>query len=192
MFDSDLGWTLRIGAHTLQYGLTKTDPFSYTMPSYPFVDHEWLTHIVQYLLYTNGGALAMGGVFAIAMVGAIFISTRTRHKSWQIIHALLLGAALLAQFIPKPSVLSLLYIAILMAVLRAKNTRFTRFLPILFLLWANTHGGFLYGLGLYGLYESTRMIVARRLNRSALVVFALSTLATLINPYRWGMWSSVL
>ena len=192
MFDSDLGWTLRIGAHTLQFGLAKTDPFSYTMPSYPFVDHEWLTHIIQYWLFSHGGAIAMGSVFALIMIAAITISTRTKYTSWHIIHAMLLGSALLSQFIPKPSVLSLLYVAILMTVLRSKNRRLSYALPPLFLVWANTHGGFLYGLGVYGLYEICAMISARQFSRRSALLFVLCAGATLLNPYGWGMWTSVL
>lgn len=192
MFDSDLGWTLRWGSYMLQHGIVNMDPFSYTMPSYLFVDHEWLTHIVQYWLFTRGGPMVMGAVFAAAMIATIAISTRTKYTGWRLVHAILLGSALLAQFIPKPSVLSLLYVSVLMAILRSKNARLTHVFPALFIIWANTHGGFLYGLGLYGLYVISSMIATRRFKSSALVVFALSALATFINPYGWTMWTSVL
>ena len=45
MLDPDFGWHLRMGQIILQTGIPATDPFSYTMQSYPFVDHEWLTNI---------------------------------------------------------------------------------------------------------------------------------------------------
>ena len=43
--DPDFGWALRMGEVILKSGIPKSDPFSYTMPSYPYVDYEWLTHI---------------------------------------------------------------------------------------------------------------------------------------------------
>src|SRR3989337_506611 len=41
--DPDFGWHVTMGRLISENGIPKTDPFSYTMTSFPFVDHEWKT-----------------------------------------------------------------------------------------------------------------------------------------------------
>src|SRR3990172_11624222 len=60
LLDPDFGWHLRMVELILQNGISKTDPFSYTMPSYPFVDHEWLTNVVMSKIYGWSGDGGVG------------------------------------------------------------------------------------------------------------------------------------
>ena len=41
VLDPDFGWRLRTGLIILESGIPKLDPYSYTMPDFPFVDHAW-------------------------------------------------------------------------------------------------------------------------------------------------------
>src|SRR3972149_6328374 len=63
--DPDFGWHLRMGEIILREGIPKTDPFSYTMPSYPFVDQTWLIDVVMARLYPAIGAIGLAGFYAV-------------------------------------------------------------------------------------------------------------------------------
>lgn len=192
MFDSDLGWSLRWGQYILDHGIRKTDVFSYTMPGYPFVDHEWIVHVTQYVLYQHGGPLALGIFFMIPLLLALRLVTRTASAPWKTIHLLLLGAALLQIFIPKPSLFTLLFVVVEMALLKTSWKWRRVALTVVFLLWANIHGGFLYGLGMYSLWEIGRMIETKTVRLGALLGIAAATLATAATPYGIHLWSGVL
>ena len=43
ILDPDFGWILRMGKIILERGIPEKDPFSYTMSSYPFIAHQWLS-----------------------------------------------------------------------------------------------------------------------------------------------------
>jgi hypothetical protein len=60
-------------------------------------------------------------------------------------------------------------------------------LPVLQILWCNLHGGFLAGLGLIALYAAGEFL-SRRPYLPFLLVFMLSLLVTLINPYGVTYW----
>src|SRR6266480_3296272 len=76
LLDPDFGWHVRMGQVILQSGIPRTDPFSYTMPSYPFVDHEWLTNIVIAFLYSHVGMYGLAIIFSLLTVFALAISAR--------------------------------------------------------------------------------------------------------------------
>src|SRR6185369_15071703 len=78
--DPDFGWHLTMGKYIISHGIPPTDPFSYTMPSYPFIDHEWLTNVLiakgdMFLTYDG-----VAGVFGLVTIGAILISLTTLKK----------------------------------------------------------------------------------------------------------------
>ena len=192
MFDSDLGWSLRWGQYLLEHGMRYSDPFSYSMPGYPFIDHEWLIHALQFLLYEAGGPLALGIVFVFPLLLTLWLLVRKADAPWKVIHLLLLAAALLQTFIPKPSLFTLLFVCVEMLLLTSSWKWRRVVLTGLFLLWANIHGGFLYGLGIYVLWEGGAMLEKRTIRPTALLGVCAAALATLVNPYGAQLWVGVL
>ena len=51
LLDPDFGFHIRGGQIINLTGVPKLDPFSYTMPSFPVIDHEWLTDLTFYKLF---------------------------------------------------------------------------------------------------------------------------------------------
>src|SRR4051794_140107 len=76
--DPDFGWHLRTGQYILSHGIPKTDPFSYTMPNFPFVDHAWLTDIALFVLNMQVGSAALAGAFALLTTFALWLQTPRR------------------------------------------------------------------------------------------------------------------
>src|SRR5574340_1215076 len=71
--DPDFGWHLQTGRIILSFGVPKTDPFSYTMPNYPYVDHSWLTDLAIAKLYPLVGIAGLTMLFTIVTFASILI-----------------------------------------------------------------------------------------------------------------------
>ena len=55
MTDPDVWWHLRTGQLMLQnHALFHTDPYSFTRFGQPWVNHEWLSQILLFLLVSRG------------------------------------------------------------------------------------------------------------------------------------------
>lgn len=53
--DPDFGWHVKMGEYIEKYGIPVKDPFTYTMPNFDFVDHEWLTNVLMWEGYRRVG-----------------------------------------------------------------------------------------------------------------------------------------
>ncbi len=60
-------------------------------------------------------------------------------------------------------------------------------LPFLLIIWTNTHPGFFLGPAVFGLY-----LMDNRLTRKNIIIFLVTFLATLLNPYGWRVYEEVL
>ena len=178
--DPDFGWHLKAGEFILKQGIPKTDPFSYTMSSYPFIDHEWLTDVFFALSYPFLGQAGLAAALALIGLLALVVSL-PKDKSFSLWLFILSSLVILGFIGVRPQVLSWLFLAVLQKILLDKTiwARWKIFLPLLFFAWANLHGGFMAGLILLFL-------------KGNFLILMLSSLATLINPYGLGLWIEVL
>ncbi|MGD0523485.1 MAG: hypothetical protein ABSA43_02930, partial [Candidatus Microgenomates bacterium] len=71
--DPDFGWHLKMGQLITSSGIPATDPFSYTMANFPFVDHEWLSNIYIYFLYNHIGQLGLALIFGVMATASLVI-----------------------------------------------------------------------------------------------------------------------
>ena len=94
--DPDFGWHLATGNLILKSGFPKTDPFSYTMPSFLFVEHEWLVDIIFAKLYSVVGLPGISALFSILFLSAVFISI-SKSKKFKIL-LFVIGISALAPF----------------------------------------------------------------------------------------------
>ena len=86
-WDYDLGFRLRTGElilsnlRTLDFQSFKpsnlSDPYSYTMPSFPYVEHSWGTGVVWALLYRWSGMYGIA-FFQIILFALTIAVTRAR------------------------------------------------------------------------------------------------------------------
>lgn len=218
LVEPDFGWHLRTGLDLLRNGwrLPETDPYSHTMPDWPWVEHAWLTDALIGLFYTGMGPLGVILFFAAVTAGAFFVAAgpgragRT-HKLLAISGALWTALPFLGA---RTQLVTLLGLAtVLWACDRylARRVAHLWLLPPLFLLWANLHGGFTAGLFALTLVLlitiATRLAVSRwasladRLDEPTLawphighlaLVIGLCVLVTLLNPYGWRLYGEIL
>lgn len=213
--DPDLGWHLRNGMDILARGwVAYTDPYSWTMGNYPWIAHEWLQDIFMYLVNLVSGASGLSIIYAVLVAGAFLLASRCLMKvSWpvSIIVALLGGLACSSIMGPRAQVFMVLNLASLLFVLfRWKDgvKKAIYWLPLLFLFWVNTHGSFIIGLavmGIFGIAEIVKHFIKRiqpdwvwfndALSVPQIILLIkvglISLLVTLINPYGYRIYEEI-
>ena len=157
--DPDLGWHLRSGQDLIQTKIIPyLDPYSHTMPDWERVSHEWLTNGIIYFIYNKWGLFVLSVIFALITTIAFFLISRlTEARMEYCLLAVLLGSL---GSLPitgiRAQMITLLGLAILLFVLfrfrRNQNKKTIYFLPLLFFIWVNLHGGFSIGLFVLGLF----------------------------------------
>lgn len=191
--DPDFGWHLRMGQLILTSGIPQTDPFSYTMPNFPFIDHEWLTNVILFKFYTIIGKVGLSFIFAVLAVASLVIVTFKKPFPFTFIPILLAATTLLSYTGIRPQIETLFLFALLIKILtdRPLLEKLRIFTPLLFLLWVNLHGGFAIGIVTLLLFNIVLILEKRRISFANLAIFALSILATFLNPYKTRIWSEV-
>src|SRR3989344_3864269 len=63
--DPDFGWRLKSGELILKTGIQYKDPFSYTMPSFPYVDHAWLQSLTLSYLFPIVGKIGLALIYSL-------------------------------------------------------------------------------------------------------------------------------
>jgi len=180
------------------------DIFSYRTTGIATVPYEWLSQIIFSLVYDSMGlggvVLATAFVFTLAWA-LIFQDALRRSQSLFISLGMTgLGAmACLIHVIPRPHIFSYLLIAIWILLLENMQTKPTywKFLPLVILIWANTHGLFVFGVFIWGIYLAgllfetpVRSWITDTRIRSMLAGGIASIAATVISPSGFKIWET--
>lgn len=181
-----------------------TDPFSYTAPQAPWVNHEWLTELQLALIWThfgNCGLWLWRNLLVLVVLLCVAAELRRQQANLAASTLLLLyGAECLSQFVIfiRPQVPTLAIFTLTLLILKRHSDRVARWeiwaLPPLMVVWTNLHGGFLAGLGVIGLYAMLDVVdhlrTGWRWNSATIALPAvalLAGLATLVSPYGYHL-----
>lgn len=212
--DPDFGWHLRTGQLILERGVPHEDWYSYTMPSFPWIDHEWFLDIGMYLADSLFGFNFLLVVFLIVYTAAFFITKKTGQRFSDAAPIIILGYFSTINFLgARPQIFTAFFIAVLWIILKRfldNASRAIYLLPLLFLLWANVHAGFFAGLFILfaiillelslktNFFKKTSLpnfITVKEQSWSKIttlaLVAAISFLATLVNPYGIHLYEEV-
>jgi tetratricopeptide (TPR) repeat protein len=201
--DADVWWHLKGGQWILEHGrVPGLDPFSFGSADQVWVDIHWLFDVAGAFLFGRGGLAAVILLGAAAATAALAIAISARGRSWPAPLVVLLWVPCLvlmaSRFIPRPEVFTMLYLAAYLAVLwhAGERPRLLYLLPLVQLLWVNTHGLFALGpmvLCFYALGQGAEWAwcrwravpppVRRRPWRHLAASGVLVVLACLANPY---------
>ncbi|MCS6851840.1 MAG: hypothetical protein NZ700_11805 [Gemmataceae bacterium] len=205
---ADLGWQLRTGAWVMEHGtVPETDPFCWTSQGRRWVAYSWLYGVVLHSLYQTGGLFAIL-VARVGLAVAIAASLQrliARHEPRPLVGVTLLTLAvgsLGPLFTDRPWLVTILFSTwTLSAILELRAGHAAAWwlglLPPVYVLWANTHIQFVYGLGLLslgclaGAVEWLRGQGGWLLGR-LLGLTAACSLATLATPYHYQLYGVVL
>ena len=200
--DGDLARHLRHGRYMLEHGgLIRADPFSYTRAGAPFVGFEYGSQIIYSLAERVGGVagVAILAGLLIALTYAMLAGFLLRRgvepllAYLTVILAALVGAG---HWLARPHLFSFVAVVLLMELLERTPSRSLLPFAALFGIWANVHGGFVYGWILIGLYlvgsvgelllkgERAEWVARTRYYAAAL---AAAVIATVLNPRGLGL-----
>jgi hypothetical protein len=206
--EPDFGWHLRTGLDLIRQHaqLPLHDPYSYTMPDWPWVEHAWLTDLVIAVCYLAGGALGVILLFGVVTAGAWLLAARCgeARAPFQLLACILSLSVALPFLGARTQFVTVLGLALLMWLLERiqKGDEYLVWcIPPLFLLWGNLHGGFTAGLFFVSVVlvlswllklrvpekdEGNMALRGPLLWKLAVATGAAATV-TLANPYGWRL-----
>ena len=201
--DPDCWWHIKTGelilaTHHWPYG----DPYSYTVAGHPWLSYEWGGDVLLALFARWGGLRGLEG-FLIVVAGATLLALYAlatiscKNSKAGFVSTIVLLALALPSFSLRPQMLGYFFLILTLIALelfRQGKRGALWFLPILFLVWVNTHGSWIIGLGAVvaywfaGLFEfQLGNLEVRRWSQPDRVrlslVFLLSLCALPITPY---------
>jgi len=204
--DPDMWWHLRTGKVIATQGLPRHDVFSFTVPGHEWIVHEWLADVLAWVVYSFGGLPALSILFAaITAIAFGLVYAESSGRPYLAAAVMLLAAAAAAPSIGvRPQVLNLLGAAVFVRILEAYRSGrqpvlMLVLLPMLTILWANLHSGYLAGVSLIGVYAAGQTLEredcntanaewARERARWLALAAAGCFAAALVTPYGWKMW----
>jgi hypothetical protein len=180
--DPDFGWHLRTGQYiTLTHHVPLHDLYTYTARSFRWIDHEWGNDVIMAWLYARGGYAVVATLFAGLWTASLILAARKAR-----FHVLLIGALAIMPYVgTRPLAWTVLFFAILLTTLRSTRPNIRYWLPLLFIMWANIHAGFIAGLAVIAYFA----FVERR--RSTFYILLACFAATLCNAYGLRIYDEV-
>ena len=186
--DVDLWWNLKTGEHIIKnLEIPRVDIFSYTLKDRPWIDHEWLSHVLFYLVFSGCGWLGLNILKALVISSCFLILLYlTCSKNKKIIFAIFFTLLAILAFgyrsFFRPEIFSYLILCIFLYVLEKEERLYI--LPFLQIVWVNLHGYFILGPFLIFLYSMGEFLSGDRgKSKKFAIVFLWAALACLINPY---------
>lgn len=165
--DPDLGWHLKAGEEVVKTReVNKINHYNYVFGNQStWVNHEWLSDSIMFLIYNNFGYFVLNIVFALIVLSTIIIAHKfiiknftTNKKSFFIILPITLLGLISCQphFGVRVQELSILFLLLELiciynfeksSVKKEKNS-WKKLIPILIIIifWTNMHGSFLLGI----------------------------------------------
>ena len=206
MADPDIWWHLRdVQQQLAQHGFITHDSFSFTAAGSAWMNHEWIAEIPFYLGWRFAGGTGVYTVTLLAVETIILgICLLAYQASRNIVAAVTVSifATVFAtvSFGPRTLLFGWICLIVELLVLKASETKpkLTYWLPVLFLVWVNTHGSWVIGLVLLGVYLVVGSVPVRmgllscevftvKRRKQIMVAAAVSVAALFVNPYGWRL-----
>ena len=202
--DPDFWWHLRIGRWMVENGkLPSHDLFTFTVPDHIWTDHEYLTEVLMWLIYSATGALGLSIAFGlITWAGFLLIYRQVRRQPFVIVGLGLALGALAGWPIWGPRAqmitfaLSCLELYWIQGYLSGRS-RALNFFPLVMAVWANLHGGWVIGFAWLGVALVAELIgwawdrhnPAHKAHvRFLAIVTAASLVAVLATPHGFSLY----
>jgi hypothetical protein len=197
--DPDFWWHLRIGRWMVENGrLPSDDIFTFTVPGHVWTDHEYLTEILMWLAYKDLGLPVLIVAFGlVTWAGFWLIYRQVRREPFVIVGVgLALGAVAGAPIWgPRAQMITFAFTCLELYWLHgylAGRSRSLRYFPLVMVLWANLHGGWVIGFVWLGIALVAELVAwardrsepAHRMHlRFLLIITAVSAVAVAATPH---------
>ena len=196
--DPDTLWQVTVGQWILDHhAVPHTDVYSFTMRGQPWISTQWLAQVLYARVYAWFGwsgpvaLAALGSAATFALLARYLVRNLSDNATLVFVAVALALTA--PHLLARPHVLALpLMVAWIGELIAAADRREGPSLMLLPLmtLWANLHGGFVFGLMMVGPIALDAVIAAQAKQRVALamrwaVFAALAVAASCCTPYGW-------
>lgn len=189
----DIGFHLSYGRWIVENGgVPRTDPLTYTVADHPVVDPQWLFQAAIYELFSIGGT-AM--IVELTTMLTLLFGAMLLWRDWRRERRLPLSGMLLLllfflgnQWEIRPHLLSWCWGSAVLLVLEEYargNRRWLPLLPVVMVLWVNTHSLFVLGLVIMGAYIAAELIRLKKPDKKLWCWCLVAAPACLINPYHY-------
>ena len=188
---TDTWWQLRAGRDMwLSRSVLLTDVYSHTAYGTFWPNHEWLAEVVFYGLFKAGG-LPLLTLFATGLIVGGWILSWRLAKGPVRDRFIWVGLSLMPASLwwePRPHAFSLLFIPATVFLIARRRVWW---LPLVFVIWANAHGGVLLGFVLLGAGLGAQVLLAPNTWRQSVLVFLACMLAATATPLGLSFWSEI-
>jgi hypothetical protein len=199
LIDPDTMWQITVGQWIIDHrAVPQTDVYSFTMQGQPWISTQWLAQVLFAKAYSIAGwagpvVLATAAIAATFALLARFLSQRLPESATMVFVAAAL-ALTAPHLLARPHVLVLPFMlmwAIGLTVAADRRAAPSFWLLPLMTLWANLHGGFVFGLVLIAPVGLDAVLSADAKARKPLILrwaaFGIAALiASCITPYGWN------
>lgn len=205
--DSDLGRHLVLGNYMLDHRTVPTrNLLSHTLPDASRPPYEWLSQILfavfDRLLGLDGVILLTAIIISVTIAVVFHQSVRASNSPLIALAVTLLAvSATSIHWLPRPHIVTFLLLPLWIAQLEKKrkhNSAPLYIFPLLMLLWANLHGGFIFGFlalaAYFGgwLWDYLRGRAEIQNGKEFTLIGVTSLGASILTPDLWRNWEAVL
>jgi hypothetical protein len=201
--DPDVWWHIKVGETVLAtHRWPTTDVYSFTLAGQPWISPEWLGEVLLAAVSRIGGVRGLD-MLLIVLGSAIMLALyalgtiRSGNSKAAFVASALVYVLACPSFTLRPQMLGYLFLIITLIALelfRQGKKAALWILPPMFLIWVNTHGSWIIGLGALFVYwacglrefrlgaiEGKRWSAEER--RGLSMAFLLSLIAIMMTPY---------
>lgn len=203
IFEGDTWWHLAVGKEILQtHSWPTVDRYSFTAPGDSWIAYEWLGDVAMAVADGAGGLSGLTVLYAsftviLVLLMFAYAYTRSRNGKAAFVACALLLPLAVVSFTMRPQLLGYIFLLVTLLLLeryRQGHQKSLWLLPLIFLVWVNTHGTFVFGFAVLGLYWASGLfdfklgwIRAERWTdsqrRHLLLITLLSLAVSVITPY---------
>ncbi len=213
VLDLDIWWHLKVGDWIIEHrGFPHTGILSRTAANRPWAAYSWGYEVLLSRAYAWFGLVGIGlfgTLLTVAVAYAVYWMVRSLSgKFWlACILATLSCSAFLFSLMPRPVFLSMILFAVTLTLIlqsqRAGRIERLYWLPLVFVIWANCHIQFVYGLFVVGLFAGVHLfqqlaakvgivpdsvLLSKLPAGKLLLVFTACALATCLGPYTYHLY----
>lgn len=217
VIDLDIWWHLKTGDWIVEHAAVPHNGlFTWTAANHPWVAYSWGYEILLSRAYAWFGLIGLGIYGTLLTLGVAYsvywMLRRLSGRFWlAFVLALFTGSAFLFNLMPRPVFFSMILFCVTLTFLLGANrtgrVQLLYYLPLIFLLWANLHIQFVYGLFAVGLLTAVTVVQSMAEHRTwtpawlqpthlpsatLAAVFAACLIATCIGPYGFHLYPVIL
>ena len=192
--DFDFWARLIVGKSFFQTGTLFNNDFLSFGSRHEFIDHEWGSSLIFYLIQSNFSDFGLFLFKSIIIFLTVFVIVKIIRLKVSNIKLHFLFFFFILQSISYNIFSTIrcqsfsffffaLYLYILLKVRKEKNFRLLWTLPILNVLWANCHGGYAIGLVLILIFAFGEALNKQKDFKYYILAFLITCITTLVNPY---------